>query len=588
MAQRAEWGSKVGFILAASGSAVGLGNIWRFPFTAGDNGGGAFVVLYLICVALVGLPIMMSEIMIGRAAQKQPVAAFHELQGKKSRWAGVGWLGVVAGFIILSFYVVVAGWAMDYTLKSIVNFTGPIAETARANSMAYRTSTPLNEMRLTLIDRELDRQFPNVERKIVSAVKPSTWQMWSETKAVAEASPNEGSAWQMLSEDPERAQAITAGREVQTELDDAKAALRNEIAADIARLTPANVRDRAEDLERRRITRDRTKEVFDAVSGDAWITVMWTAIFMMITMGIVLGGISGGIERACLILMPGLFLLIMVLVVYGMFMPGFGEAVSFVLKPDFTKMQASSVLEAMGQSFFSLSLGMGAMITYGSYQRSKEGLAGQSITIAGLDTGVALLACFMIFPIAFSFGQSPEAGPGLVFMTMPLAFAEIGDAGMLLGAVFFGLLVFAAITSSISLLEVVASYFIDELGWSRRTAVLTIGTLIFLLAIPSAVAEDPVRQIPGWRESYGMGFLDTMNFLASNWMLPLGGFFIAIYAGWFMPKRLRAAEVEGMWPVFFMGWLILVRFVAPTVVILVLLQSIGVLNADELLHGLFN
>ncbi|MHC5005080.1 MAG: SLC5/6 family protein, partial [Planctomycetota bacterium] len=196
----------------------------------------------------------------------------------------------------------------------------------------------------------------------------------------------------------------------------------------------------------------------------------------------------------------------------------------------------------------------------------------------------------MIFPIVFTFGQEPSAGPGLVFMTMPLAFAELGDAGMLVGAIFFGLLVFAAITSSISVLEVVVSYFIDERGWSRIRSVWIIGGLIFLMAVPSAFSGDPSFAMSGWLASYGAGFdfLTTMDYLASNWLLPVGGFFIAIYAGWVMPRRMRDAECADMWPLWFYGWLVLVRLVAPAMVIIVLLQSIGILDADELLHGLMN
>ncbi len=348
------------------------------------------------------------------------------------------------------------------------------------------------------------------------------------------------------------------------------------------------VRGEAEDAARRGYTRERVEATFGAVAGDGWLSLFWTSIFMVITIVIVAGGIARGIERACLILMPALFILLLVLVVYGMFQRGFGEAVSFVFKPDATKLQPSGVLAALGQAFFSLSLGMGAMITYGSYQKTKQQLVGQSITIAGLDTAVALLACLMIFPIVFSFDQEPASGPGLVFLSMPLAFAEIGKAGMFLSTIFFGLLVFAALTSSISLLEVVASYFIDERKWSRPKAVWLIGGLIFLFSVPSAFANDADFAMTGWAASYGTDFFSTMDYLATNWMLPLGGFFIAVYAGWVMPQQLRSAELQGLAPAFFAGWLALVRFVAPAMVILILLQSIGILDADELLHGLFH
>ena len=207
--------------------------------------------------------------------------------------------------------------------------------------------------------------------------------------------------------------------------------------------------------------------------------------------------------------------------------------------------------------------------------------------IALLDTAIALLACLMIFPITFTYGQEPSQGPGLVFMSMPLAFAEIGKGGILLAILFFGLVVFAAITSAISLLEVVASYFIDQWGWSRMRSAWTFGAIIFAFAIPSAFAMDPDFVMTGWEASMGRNFFDTMDYLASNWLLPLGGLFIAIYAGWAMPKRIRDVELEGVGAALVGGWLVLIKFIAPILVIVVLAQKVGILDADELLHGLF-
>jgi len=581
MAQRAQWGSRVGFILAAAGSAVGLGNIWRFPYTAGENGGGAFVLVYIICVALVGLPIMMSEIMIGRAAQRQPVAAFHALQGKRSAWAGVGWLGVVAGFLIGSFYIVVAGWAMDYTLKSITNFTEDKSAIAQREAMQYRADTPLTEMRLALIEHEAGRRSGEIERRYTSTVAPSEWRAYQDFLVVRENAVNEARADDAFLDDPDFRAIVERGDAVQAQIDEAMAEVDAEVREFIGGLPALEVRERAEDLHRRTILRTEMNSAFGAVVSDGWMCIFWTAIFMMLTTGIVLGGVAGGIERTCLLLMPALFILMGLLVIYGMFTSGFGEAVNFVFKPDFSKLRPSGVLEALGQSFFSLSLGMGAMITYGSYQRSKDDLAGQSAIIACLDSLVALLACLMIFPIVFTFGQSPEAGPGLVFQAMPLAFAEIGQAGTLLGTVFFGLLVFAALTSSISILEVVTSYFIDERGWPRRRAVAIVSGIMFIMAIPTAFDADPNLRFEGWSASYGKGFLDSLDFLTANWMLPIGGFMISIYAGWIMPRRLREAEVEDLNPLLYQGWLILARFVAPSLVVLVMLHQIGVIQVDE-------
>jgi len=270
-----------------------------------------------------------------------------------------------------------------------------------------------------------------------------------------------------------------------------------------------------------------------------------------------------------------LLVTVVVMVVYGMFTPGFAKAFSFVFKPDPSKLKASGVLEALGHSFFTLSLGMGAMITYGSYQRQKTGLARQSAMIAGLDTGVALLACLMMFPIIFTYGEQPSAGPGLVFISMPLAFAEIGKGGQLLAILFFGLLVFAALTSVISLLEVLCSYFIDKKGWSRRRAAWGVGGATMLLSVPSAFAMDEGGLFKSWEAGYGKNFFDTVDYLASNWMLPVGGLLISIYAGWVMPKKLRTAELRGVPTVVALAWLWAVRVLAPVLVVLVLLHKAG-------------
>ncbi|MHC4946949.1 MAG: sodium-dependent transporter [Planctomycetota bacterium] len=585
--QRAQWGSRAGFVLAAAGSAVGLGNIWKFPYITGENGGGLFVLIYLVCIAVVGVPIMMAEILIGRAAQKQTVAAFHVLQGQRTGWAAVGWIGMMAGFIILSYYVVVAGWAVDYTLKSVVNFTTPIHEEAQLEAARYRATAGLDDMRTRLVDDRVEREVRDDISRLRSQAKPSTWRGYERFQAALAAGGGTDTArGRLLADDELRAQVEEASR-LATAMDDARAAARR-AAVDHYDLEPDEVvLDEAEDLVRRAATFDRVQGVFLSLATDGWTSTVWSSVFLFITIVIVVGGIARGIERTCRILMPILFVLVLVMVVYGMFKPGFGEAVSFIFKPDPSKLKASGVLEALGHAFFTLSLGMGAMITYGSYQQTKSGLATESVMIAGLDTALALLACLMIFPIIFSYGQEPGAGPGLVFMSMPLAFAEIGRGGMLLAIFFFGLLVFAALTSAISLLEVVGSYFIDERGWSRPRAVWIVGGAVFAVSIPSAFSLDPNFMMTGWEPSFGKNFFDTMDYLASNWMLPVGGLLISLYAGWIMPRRLREAEIGDMPPMLAVGWLFLVRFVAPLLVVAVLLQKVGILDADELFHGLF-
>ncbi len=727
--ERAQWKSRFGFILAAAGSAIGLGNIWKFPYITGENGGGLFVLIYLACIALVGIPIMMAEIMIGRAAQKQPVGAFETLQGKKTPWGGIGWMGVAAGFIILSYYAVVAGWAMDFTLKSVVNFTSSIETSAAGEAEAFVMNADISDlremlvkdavqdalvpfataqrrtirpsewsayatrqqslyeaeqlwllqlatddadvMRGALVELELNHQMTPYEAEQIATLNPGVWREYQwyndaldavvqgvqidgllfesrteledflaetveaertdaesrllmgndalrekveaakvvqaqidqrreELKAelteqfaamsdqeVINALRSRISLQHRMTLDEETRESIDAGQAVQDRIDAEETRLTAEHTAAVAEMSDADVIAETETLKRRELVFDQTQAAFLSTATDGWTSMLWTVLFMLITIMIVAAGISGGIERACGILMPTLFVMIVGMVIYGAFQPGFGRALDFVFRPDPSKLKASGVLEALGHAFFTLSLGMGAMITYGSYQSKKEGLLSESVMIAVLDTTVALLACLMIFPITFSYGQEPGAGPGLVFMSMPLAFAEIGAGGMLLGIIFFGLLVFAALTSAISLLEVVASYFIDQKGWSRMKAAWIMGLVILAFGIPSAFSMHPTFAMTGWEPGFGMNFFDTMDYLASNWMLPIGGLMISIYAGWVMPRRLQEAEVQDMPPLFFQGWLLLVRFVAPALVLVVIAQKVGILDADELFFTLF-
>lgn len=594
--QRGRWGSRIGFVLAAAGSAVGLGNIWKFPYITGENGGGLFVLIYLVCIALVGIPIMMGEIMIGRAAQKQPVTAFHTLQGKRTAWAGIGWLGVLAGFVILSYYIVVAGWAMDFTLKSIANFTEPIHAEATQAGLDYRASTPVDDIRVVLAQQRAERESHADQAVLRNSIDPSDWRGFAQYEHVLGVA-GEEAAQLLLQEDEELREHVQTTQPVQDDLDGVLQCVEDETSpsgrrcsgsawesalAHFAALPDQHVRDEGEDFRRRAVIHERVQGSFVAMASDGWTCTFWAAIFMLMTILVVAKGIGAGIERACRVLMPMLFVLILTMVVYGVFTPGFSEALNFVFRPDASRLEPGGVLEALGHAFFTLSLGMGAMITYGSYQKSKAGLASQSFLIAGLDTAVALLACLMIFPIIFTFGQEPSAGPGLVFMSMPLAFAEIGQGGLLLAILFFGLVVVAALTSSISLLEVVASYFIDERGWRRTRAAWLMGGIIFLFAIPSAFSMDPDFAMAGWEPSFGVNFFDTMDYLASNWMLPMGGLLIAVYAGWVMPRKMRSAELEGLSSTLVIVWLVLIRFVAPILVILVLCQKVGLIDVNEI------
>lgn len=461
--QRAHWGSRVGFILAAAGSAIGLGNIWKFPYITGENGGGLFVLIYLVCIAVIGLPIMMAEIFIGRTAQNSPVGAFRKLSRPGSPWLGVGWLGVATAFVILSYYSVVAGWALHYVFLSVKGgFAGMSA--------------------------------------------------------------------------------------------------------------------------------DEVGNLFGEVFADKEINLFWHILFMFITMGIVIGGVKKGVERWSRILMPLLFIMMLVLLFQAIRMDGFSKAVSFIFSPNTDNFRwGPSTLEALGHAFFTLSLGMGAMLTYGSYLKTDDDLVTTSITVTVLDTVIALMACLVMFPIIFSFGMEPTKTVGLVFISLPVAFAQM-PGGAIWATVFFGLLTFAALTSAISLLEVAVSYFIDERRWSRPAATMLCGFIILLLGIPSALSggtdlfgakfESLTANVFG--EGQGKNWFDSLDYLATNWMLPLGGLGIALFVSWRVggSAREQGFKAGTKFGKLYWGWVFLLRYIVPLGVIAVFLYSIGVIKFE--------
>lgn len=444
--KRGCWSSRLGFIMASAGSAVGLGNIWKFPYITGMHGGGAFVLFFIFCILLVGIPIMIAEMVIGRHTHKDPVGAFRKLRG--GPWILVGWLGVTAGFVILSYYCVVAGWAVDY--------------------------------------------------------------LWLAIKGTF------------------------SGKHVQ-----------------------------------------EVPELFTSLLASDRSQLFWQALFMGATVLIVLGGVSHGLERANKLMMPVLFLILIALALHGLFSPGGPQALDFLFTPDWRKLDAAAMLEAMGHAFFSLSLGMGAMLTYGSYADEGTNIPNVAITVSIMDTCVALLAGIAIFPIVFTYGMAPAAGPGLVFKTLPVIFSQM-PGGTFIAILFFLLLVFAALTSSISLLEVVVAYYCDEKKWNRRTATLTMGFLIFLLGVPSALSNHLLADV---HFIGGRNFLDSLDLLATNYILPLGGLFIALFTGWVMTTRLARAEIEKgsvnfhFYPV----WHFLIKYVSPILLALLFLSKSGLL-----------
>jgi len=420
--------------MAAAGSAVGLGNIWKFPYMAGENGGAAFLIIYLALVFSIGLSVMLCEFVIGRASERDPVGAYARLKG--GRWKIVGFIGVGAGFIILSFYSVVAGWAIAYIVKSV--------------SGLLTTADPV----------------------VLAAV-------------------------------------------------------------------------------------------FKNFTADPWEPVLYHAIFMALTIAIIIGGVHDGIELTCRILMPLLFLLLVVLAARALTLPGAMAGVKFYLAPDFSKVTGATLNGALAQAFFSLSLGMGAMITYGSYLPRSINLVKATMLITLCDTAVAFLAGLIVLPAVFAFSFDPTAGPGLVFITLPAVFAQM-PFGIVFAVLFFVLLTIAALTSSVSLLEVVVAYLVDERGWKRVRAGIIIGGVIFLLGIPSSLS---LGVWSGFTVG-GKEFLSLMDYVGSNILLPAGGIAVSVFVGWVIfPRALDEATGGGLhkFPLA-PCWRFICRYVAPIAV----------------------
>ncbi len=394
---REQWGSRIGFILAAVGSAIGLGNIWKFPFITGMYGGAAFVLFYLISILFIGLPVMLIEFSIGRKTQLNPVGAFQKLAPGQMYFL-IGAVGVATGFVILSYYSIIAGWTLAYVVKAVQGgFAG----------------------------------FSSPE---------------------------------------------VAGK------------------------------------------------AFGEFASDPKLPLISHAVFMGLCMFVVIRGVKNGIEKWNRILMPMLLLIIFLLVVRGLTLDGADKGLAFLFKPDFTKLNGEAMLVALGHAFFTLSLGLGVMLTYGSYLSHKENLVKSALWIIVLDTGIALLAGTAIFTSVFALGFEPNAGPGLVFHVLPAIFAVM-PGGHWVGVLFFMLLSIAALTSGISLLEVVVAYFTDQKGWSRRNVVLIFGTLIFLLGIPSALSFSILSDIT----LFGKTLFDFFDYLSFKYMLPLGGLLMVLF-----------------------------------------------------------
>ena len=441
-----QWSSRLAFVLAVTGSAVGLGNIWRFPYIAGENGGGAFVLVYLLCVLLIGLPIMMSEILIGRRGRRNPVATMRLLGEEEAgtpSWYWVGGLGVFTGFLILSFYSVIAGWAVAYIFESGTN------------------------------------AFSNADGTVV-------------------------------------------------------------------------------------------REVFDSLAGDPVRSGFWHTVFMFGTVVVVARGVERGLERAVRILMPALIGLLLLLLGYSMVEGDFAQGVNFLFEPRFDELTRDGMLEALGHAFFTLSVGMGAIMAYGAYLPTETSIMRTSVAVVAADTAIALLSALVVFPIVFANGLEPDSGPGLVFQSLPLAFGQM-PGGNIIAVIFFLLLTFAAWTSGISLMEPAVAWFIERLEMTRGQAAAVVGGTIWVLGfltVFSFSVWDDVQFLRGT-------FFDNIDFLSNSILLPLGGLAIVIFAGWVMAQISTADELDAEAGPAYRVWRTAARFITPAAVILVLLNGLG-------------
>lgn len=443
------WSSRLAFVLAVSGSAVGLGNIWRFPYVAGTNGGGAFVLVYLLCVLAVGLPLMMSEILMGRRGRRNPVATMAllgEEEGSTRHWRIVGAGGVIAGFLILSFYSVIAGWAVAYIFESGSGaFAGADAESVGMT--------------------------------------------------------------------------------------------------------------------------------FSGLTG-SWVrTGLWHTLFLGGAVFVVARGVKRGLERAVRVMMPALLGLLVLLLGYSMVAGDFARGLAFMFEPQFDALTGPAVLAALGQAFFSLSVGMGAIMAYGAYLPREASIARTSIAVALADTSIAIVSGLVIFPIVFANGLDPAAGPGLVFQSLPLAFGQM-PGGVVVAVTFFLLLTFAAWTSGISLLEPAVAYFMESRGLSRAAAASLVGGIIWVLGFLSVFSFNIWSDVRFWRGT----FFDNLDFVTSSVMLPLGGLAIVIFAGWIMARHSSADEIDPSAGRGYRLWRFAARFIAPVAVVLIFLNAIGVLT----------
>lgn len=451
--ERGNFGSKLGVILASAGSAVGLGNIWRFPYETGNHGGAAFILIYLGCILLLGLPIMIAEFLIGRHSQANTARAY-QILAPGTQWRWVGRMGVLAGFLILGYYSVVAGWTLEYIFEAV------------SNSFAGKTP----------------------------------------------------------------AEFISS---------------------------------------------------FQSFSSNPWRPALWLTLFLLATHFIIVKGVEKGIEKSSKIMMPTLFIIILILVGCSVTLPGAGKGIEFLLKPDFSKVDGNVFLGAMGQAFFSLSLGIGCLCTYASYFSKNTNLTRTAFSVGIIDTFVAVLAGFIIFPAAFSVGIQPDAGPSLIFITLPnvfqQAFSGIPILAYIFSVMFYVLLALAALTSTISLHEVVTAYLHEEFNFTRGKAARLVTTGCILLGILCSLSLGVTKEFT----IFGLGMFDLFDFVTAKLMLPLGGLLISIFTGWYLDKKLVWSEITNNGTLKVPTYKLIIfilKYVAPIAISVIFINELGLLK----------
>ena len=449
--ERGGFATKLGIILATAGSAVGLGNVWRFPFMAGQNGGAAFIVIYFGCILLLGIPGMVSEFIIGRHSQSNSARAYGHIAGNRL-WKAVGFLGIITSIIILGFYAVVAGWCLQYLFASL--------------------GGSLN-----------------------------------------------GDA-------------------------------------------------------------DYVQHYFQSFASHPWKPCLWAVAFIAITHLVVVRGVQGGIERASKLLMPTLFVLLLIIVVASCMLPGAAAGIEFLLKPDFSRVSHSVLLEALGQAFFSLSLGTCCLCTYASYFSRQTNLLSSATQIALIDTLIAILAGLMIFPAAFSVGIEPDSGPSLIFITLPnvfqQAFGSMPVVGYVIGIMFYALLVFAALTSTISMHEIGTAFFTEELHVGRNRGAWVVTVVCSVLAVLCSLSVGAVADL----QLFGLSLMDLCDFITAQVMLPLGAFLTSLLVGWVVSERVIRSEFTNGGTVsvaLYRAYRFSVRYVVPLCIVLIFLHQLGII-----------